>query len=778
MYIVVVAILGLAFTAPLLQRRIGSAAGWILALLPLSLTAYFVTLIGPVANGDIRHITQSWAPSLDINLTFRIDGLSLLLALLVSGIGTLIVIYAAGYLEGDRQLGRFYTLILLFMGAMLGLVLADNLLLLFIFWELTSITSYLLIGFKHDKGNSRASALQALLVTGSGGLAMLAGLVVLGIIGGGWTFSELLGSAAQIQQHALYPVALLLLLLGAFTKSAQFPFHFWLPNAMAAPTPVSAYLHSATMVKAGIYLLARLNPIMGDTGEWFYSLTIIGAITALLGAWLAWQHIDLKRILAYSTISALGLLVMLLGIGTEHAVEAAAVFLLVHALYKGAMFMSAGTIEHQTGTRDITKLGGLARSLRITLVGVFLAAFAMAGFPPALAFIGKELMYEATLGTGPATGFLTAAAVATNILIIVAAGVVLVRPFFGPAVEPSPPQADDQPIKEAPPAMWLGSLLLGLFSILLGILAAPLGRLLIAPVVASVTGHPVELSLALWHGVNTMLLLSLLTFAGGILLYLGHRSLLGGSRRLTQMVSSAGPAQWYEWGLQGFLWFAATVTNLFQNRHLRNYLITINLTVMGLVALFLVGRGIPIWPEIELQVGFHEVAIAALIILAAFTATQVRSRLAAVTALGVVGYGIALIYTLFGAPDLAITQFSVETLIVILFVLVLYRLPRFARFTGKWVRVRDGIISIAVGVMITTLVLAATAVDTELRLTEFYALSSYVEAHGRNVVNVILVDFRGMDTMIEITVLSVAAIGVYALLKLRPGRETDASAEE
>lgn len=779
MYFIIFLMVGLALAAPLLHRWLRGATGWVLALFPLGLTVYFASLLGRTAAGDILHISQPWVAALDINLSFRMDGLGLLLALLVSGIGTLIIIYGGGYLEGDPQIGRFYMLILLFMGAMLGLVLADSLILLFVFWELTSITSYLLIGFKHDKEASRDSALQALLVTGGGGLAMLAGLVLLGLIGEGWAFSELMGSAVRIQQHPLYSVTLLLLLLGAFTKSAQFPFHFWLPNAMAAPTPVSAYLHSATMVKAGIYLLARLNPIMGNTGEWFYSLTIIGAITALVGAWLAWQNTDLKRILAYSTVSALGLLTMMLGIGTEYAVEAAAVFLLVHALYKGALFMSAGTIEHETGTRDITRLGDLARSMRITLVAVFLAAFAMAGFPPALAFIGKELLYEATLGTGLASGFLTAAAVITNALMVVVAGIVFIGPFFGPRVEPGAKGEEGMAVHEAPPAMWLGSLLLGGLSLLFGIFAAPLGRQLVAPVVESITGHSGTVSLALWHGVNTMLILSLLTFAGGILLYLGHRPLLGISRRLTGMVSNFGPAQWYEWGLAGMMRFATAVTSFFQNRHLRNYLITINLTVIGLVALFLVGRGIPVWPEMDLSnVEIHDWGIAAMIILAALYATQVESRLAAVAALGVVGYGIALIYSLFGAPDLAITQFSVETLIVILFVLVLYRLPHFERFTKKWVRVRDTVVALAVGLVMTTLVLAATAVETESRLTDFYAENSYVVAHGRNTVNVILVDFRGLDTMVEITVLAVAAIGVYALLKLRPEQEADSPAEE
>ncbi|MCA9979435.1 MAG: hypothetical protein KDD89_01325, partial [Anaerolineales bacterium] len=316
----------------------GSSRHWLLALIPLSLFISFTTLISRVAHGDIPLWHWDWVPALNISLSFHIDGLALLMALIISGVGTLIFIYASGYMAGDPQITRFYFILTFFMLAMLGVVLADNIILLFVFWELTSISSYLLIGFRHESAVSQRSALQALLVTGSGGMCLMAGLVLLGFAADSWQLSEIIHLGETIQSSTLYLPALVLILLGAFTKSAQFPFHFWLPNAMAAPTPVSAFLHSATMVKAGVYLLARMNPALGGTEVWFYALTIFGGITGLVGAWLSWQQVDLKRIMAYSTISALGVLVFLIGLGNHYAYEAAMVFLLVHSLYKGALF--------------------------------------------------------------------------------------------------------------------------------------------------------------------------------------------------------------------------------------------------------------------------------------------------------------------------------------------------------------------------------------------------------------------------------------------------------
>ncbi|HRF49684.1 MAG TPA: proton-conducting transporter membrane subunit, partial [Anaerolineales bacterium] len=420
----------LASLAPALTPRLGRWAGWVLAGLPAAIVLLLIVQWPVVAGGRAIVEAYPWVPELGVSLSLRLDGLGLLFALLISGIGALVAVYGGGYLKGDRDLGRFYAWLLVFMAAMLGVASADNLLALFIFWELTSLSSYMLIGFGHDRASARQAALQALLVTGGGGLALLAGLVLLGLAGGTFELSALLSQGEALRAHALYVPAVVLILLGAFTKSAQFPFHFWLPNAMEAPTPISAYLHSATMVKAGVYLLLRLSPALGGTELWIYAVGGVGATTMLLGAVLALAQTDLKRLLAYSTVSALGMLTLLIGLGTKLALEAAVVLLAAHALYKGALFLVAGILDHETGTRDITRLGGLLRQLPITATAAGIAALSMAGVPPLFGFISKELIYEAALagGAGPA---LIAIVVVAGVSFAVVAGLVGLAPFWG-----------------------------------------------------------------------------------------------------------------------------------------------------------------------------------------------------------------------------------------------------------------------------------------------------------------------------------------------------------
>lgn len=739
--------------------------GWFIALLPLTLTLYFATLIGRVAGGEIVTASYAWVPSFGVNLSFYVDGLSLVFALLISGIGTLVMIYAGGYLAGHPQLSRFYLYLLLFMTAMLGLVLSGNIITMFIFWELTSLSSYLLIGFNHRQAEARASALQALLVTGLGGLALLAGLVLLGQIGGSWELAHLLDQGATIQTHPLYLPILLLILLGAFTKSAQFPFHIWLPNAMAAPTPVSAYLHSATMVKAGIFLLARFNPILGNTPAWQASLTTAGAITMLLGAYLAWQQTDLKRILAYSTISALGTLVLLLGVGTAVAVKAAVVFLIVHSLYKGALFMAAGSIDHETGTRDITQLGGLRRAMPVTFVAVTLAALSMAGaLPLFVGYIGKKLIYEAAL-TAPSAGWLlTGAVLLANIFTVVVAGLVTVRPFLGQ------PVATPKPAHEAPSSLWLGPVLLAGLGLLLVVLLEFVPDSLLKPFLAisasAIADEFVQVKLAAWSGINAIFWLSLATLLTGAGLYAGRNVL----RRLlspANAIAAIGPERGYNWALNSLRAVAAWQTRLLQHGYLRLYLLTIILSAAGLVGYTLLTRyGLNIganWSNISVL----EITLTVVMLLGTLAAVVSNSRLATIAALGAVGYGLSLLFVFYGAPDLAMTQLAVETLTVIILALTLYHLPRFSRLGNTASRTRDALVALVVGGLVSLLALTALTVPLESRLTPFFAENSVTLAKGRNIVNVILVDFRALDTLGEITVLAVAAIGIYALLKQR-----------
>jgi len=750
--------LALAAFAPLLHQFAGRATGYILALLPLGLTGFFGLFFRSVTVGDAYHTSQAWAPSLGLNLSFTLDGLSLLFALLVNGMGALVLVYARDYLSGHPQLGRFYAFLLLFMASMLGLVLAGNLLALFVFWELTSLSSYFLIGFNHDRPQARASALQALLVTGGGGLALMAGLLLLGQVGGSFEIRELLARGDQIQAHSLYGPALILILLGAFTKSAQFPFHFWLPGAMEAPTPVSAYLHSATMVKAGVYLLARLSPALGGTELWTVSVSAVGGITMAVGAWLAIVQTDLKRILAYSTISSLGLLVLLLGLGGELAVTGAIAFLLGHALYKGALFQVAGSIDHSTGTRDATRLSGLGRLMPITAISAGIAAISMAGLPPLFGFIAKETTYEAMLHA-PFRSTVLAAAVAANALLFAVAAAVGIRPFFGKLLTtPHHPH-------EAPLGMWIGPAVLGGLSLLLGCLPGYGADQIVRSASQSVLGSDVGAHLALWHGVNTAFLLSVATIAGGLGLYALRGKFLGLKDQWGSQFQF-GPAAWYGWALTGMNRLAVAQTQALQSGYLRFYLMITLASATGLVGYSLLGRGKLAATLNWTDLSFFEASLAVLMLLAIFSGVRAKSRLAAITSLGVVGYCVSLIFVAFGAPDLAMTQFLVETLTVILFVLVFYHLPESRIVSSVSARVRDAGLAIATGSLMTALVLLATP-EQYPSISDYFAENSVSGGHGRNIVNVILVDFRGLDTMGEVTVLSVAAVGVYGLLKLR-----------
>jgi multicomponent Na+:H+ antiporter subunit A len=754
-----------ALAAPALTRSLRGGTGWLLALLPAGLAVYFCALLPQAADGRPLVFSAPWVPDLGVEVALRADGLGLLFAILVSGVGALVVFYAGGYLKGHPQLGRFYGWLLTFMAAMLGVALADNLLLLFVFWELTSLSSYALIGFEHEREEARAAALQALLITGGGGLALMAGVVLLGLAGGSLNVSALIAGRDRVIASPLYGPALGLILVGAFTKSAQFPFHFWLPNAMEAPTPVSAYLHSATMVKAGVYLLARLRPALGETDPWVYAVGGVGTLTMLIGGYLALAQIDLKRILAYSTVSALGMLTMLIGLGSPPALKAAVVLLLAHALYKGALFLVAGAVDHETGTRDVTRLGGLRRAMPITAAAAGLAALSMAGLPPFFGYISKELTYEAELGHGV---FMAAAAFAASLFFVFVAGVVGIGPFWGARREtPHHPH-------EGPPSLWLGPVILAGLSAFLGLWPGVVRDLLINPAASAVIGQAVEVDLTLWHGLTTAFGLSVMTLLAGAWLYSRRREV----RRLAgQLAAPWGPSSLYTAALDGLNTLARGQTAILQSGYLRYYLLTILLVTVGLAGFTLLGGtggagalARLLRQSVGFEAHFYELALAGLIVIATVAVTLSRSSLGAVVALGIVGYGVALIFLLFGAPDLAMTQFLVESLTVILFVLAFYHLPEFSRFSPTRERAFDAVVALIAGGLMTALVLVAVGIQLHPSIATYFVETTLPLAHGRNIVNVILVDFRALDTLGEITVLGIAAVGVYALLKLPRGK--------
>lgn len=743
-----------ALTAPVIHRLLGRPAAWLFAALPLGVLATAMPHVPGLVEGHAHRTSLPWIPSLGVALAIRLDGLSFTFVALICGMGALIFVYAGKYLESHPRLGRFYAYLLLFTGSMLGLVLADDVLFLFVCWELTSISSFLLIAWDHERLEARKAALTALLVTGGGGLAMLAGFVLLVITTGQTLISRFSGDVVRQSPH--YVPILLLVLAGAFTKSAQVPFSFWLPRAMEAPTPVSAYLHSATMVKAGVYLLARLHPTLGATREWNLVVTSVGAATMITGAVLAVMQKDLKRILAQSTVCVLGLLTMLLGIGTRTAIAAAVVYLIAHSLYKGALFMTAGTLDHETGTRDVTRLRGLALRMPITATAAVVAAISSAGAPPLLGFLSKELFYEAVLASPWMKWPLVAAAVVSSALLVVVSLMVAYRPFFGGGpVAPVLPH-------EAPRALWLGPAVLAVASLVFGLLPQLLDNLPSAAATV-ILGRSAPIDLHLWPGFTPVLGLSVATLVVGAGLFRilsAHQAYLHG---VVPRLEAVGPARVYDAAFAGLLRFAAWQTRRLQTGHLRHYLLVTVLTTVVLV-------GIPLLHSLpfaipSIGVALPEFVLAVIILAAATMTTRMLSRLAVVAALGAIGISVMLIYVIFSALDLALTQIMVEALTVVIFVLVLHHLPRFVDRSKARVYIPDAIVSVIFGATVTLLILMSSTLYPEPILSEYFVAKGYPEAHGRNIVNVILVDFRAMDTLGETTVLCVAGIGVYALLR-------------
>ncbi|MEM0966689.1 MAG: hydrogen gas-evolving membrane-bound hydrogenase subunit E [Verrucomicrobiota bacterium] len=759
-----------ALLAPIFGR--GGKKGWSLLLAAPPLISFLLLAwlwFGKAQGGPIS-FSWDWFPALGVALDLRLDGLAALMALLVTGIGALVCLYATGYMKGHPQFGRFGLFLLLFMGSMLGLVLSDHLILLFVFWELTSITSYLLIGFNHEEESSRKKALQALLVTGAGAMAMLAGFILIGWQSGTMRISELGGLSGLLADSPYYTGIVILVLLGAFTKSAQTPFHFWLPNAMAAPTPVSAYLHSATMVKAGVFLMARLNPSLGDTTLWMSLLTCFGGATFLLAVALGLFQTDLKKILAYTTLGVLGLLTMLIGLGTEKAFEAMILFLLAHALYKACLFMTAGAVDHETGTRDVTILRGLRKAMPITALAAFLAVLSMSGFPPFLGFIGKEYVYTAGLElTGIPLATLLVAFVGNFIMMALAfkAGV---SPFFGEPSDRLPKHPH-----EAPTPMWIGPVLLAVLGLVLGVFPSLIAHGLVSPAVSSIVGETVEVHVDLWHGFNPALAISAVTLVSGLLLYAARGFFWSRHEAVNGFLRPRGAEAVYDVVFNGVIRFSKYQTKALQSGYLHRYVFIIALATVGFLLWGYSSFGAR--PTFSLDLTFPDILFAGLVILmmiSAVVAVLTTNRITALVNLGVVGFGIALLYVYFGAPDLAITQLMVETLTVVLLMLAIYRLPAMRHMASKKTRSRDAVLATVFGVLIAGLVLTASVVQVEPPISDELVEMSYSEAHGRDIVNVILVDFRALDTLGEITVLSIAALGVAAMIGRRVFRKKEA----
>ena len=763
-----------AFT-PWITRSLGRLSGWMYALVPTGIVAYLATYTAAVQDGGAVSASFDWVAveAFTVSLSFYLDGLSLFFALLISGVGALIYIYAGAYLEGHHHLGRFFSYLSMFMASMIGMVLADNLLTFYIFFEGTSFASFMLIGFNHYSKESRRSAWQALLVTKAGGLALLVGFVLMYMVTGTYQISEIIQQGALIQQSEFYVAIVILVLAGAFTKSAQFPFYFWLPNAMKAPTPVSAYLHSATMVKAGIYVMARLHPALSGTDFWVIVVTSFGALTMLLSAWLALQYTDMKGVLAYTTVMALGLLTMLLGIGSEIALKACMLFVLVHALYKATLFMITGAVDHGIHVRDITKLSGLRHKMPITAAAAGLAALSMAGIPPFFGFIGKEIVYEAALNGGVAETAIAGVSVLANIALVAGAGLLALKPFWG-----SPSEAAEH-AHQASVGLWFGPVVLAAFCVLLGLFPGWFGDPFLGPAVGAVMGEPTSLYLVLWHGFTIELLLSAITVASGVALYFATPVMRNHAiGRGFERAFGSGLDRGYDRVIDGILGLAKWQTRLLQNGVLRYYMATIlGFTVLLVGGTFLRHElgGFAI-DFSDLQI--YDAAIALLIVSGAISIIFLRSRLAAVVSLGISGIGIALVYLTFGAPDLAMTQFLVETLTVILFALVLIELPNLKESVSNGGRIRDALIAVGVGAVITGLMLVALQYPFDSSMANFYAVNTYTEAEGRNIVNTILVDFRAIDTLGEIVVLMIAGFGIYTLLSYQSaGSEGEGNSE-
>lgn len=751
------------------------ASAWVAGLTTLLTLALLFPSMTFIFAGETIIQQWSWLPSIGFNIAFRLDGLALLFALLILLIGLLVIIYARYYLSAKDSMGRFYAYMLMFMGSMLGIVLSENLLQLVVFWELTSITSFLLISYWQHRQDARQGARMALAVTGGGGLALLGGVLLLGHIVGSYQLTDVLASGDLIKDHDLYMPTLVLILLGVFTKSAQFPFHFWLPHAMAAPTPVSAYLHSATMVKAGIFLLARFFPALSGTPEWVWLVSSAGMITLLLGAYVALFKHDLKGLLAYSTLSHLGLITLLFGFSSELALVAAIFHIINHATFKGSLFMVAGIIDHESGTRDMRKLNGLFKMMPHTAVLAMIAAAAMAGVPLLNGFLSKEMFFEQAISaSGTPLAIWTIPALVTLAAIFsVAYSLRFIHDVFFNGEPIDLPKTPHEP----PRFMKIPVDILVVLCLLVGI--APMyliSPILTVAVASSLQTAAPEFSLAIWHGFNVPLLMSFIALVLGVAVYTVRHRLFAWNEKGLHSIDGKAVFDWVLWKT---IRLSKKVTDAFDQTTLQPAVTWVigGALVLSITTFFqfnspLIGNRVMMEADV---ITFLMSAI--LIVASVLTVILHHKRLVALIAIGVVGLIVALGFVKFSAPDLALTQLSVEVVTIVLLLLALFFLPQHTPQERSYIRfTRDGVISVSAAVSVFFLTMAVLSRDYS-PISNFFIDNAKPGGGGTNVVNVILVDFRGFDTLGEIAVLALAGLCVFAMLEglklVAPSKDVD-----
>ncbi|ERH51807.1 monovalent cation/H+ antiporter subunit A [Pseudomonas simiae] len=770
--------------AALLPHNARNTESLLAGLVALVGTIQVALLYPQIAHGGVIREEFMWLPSLGLNFVLRMDGFAWLFSMLVLGIGTLVSLYARYYMSPDDPVPRFFAFFLAFMGAMLGLVISGNLIQIVFFWELTSLFSFLLIGYWHHRADARRGAYMALMVTGAGGLCLLAGVMLLGHIVGSYDMDRVLAAGDQIRAHSLYPVMLALVLIGALSKSAQFPFHFWLPHAMAAPTPVSAYLHSATMVKAGVFLLARLWPSLSGSEEWFWIVGGAGALTLLLGAYCAMFQNDLKGLLAYSTISHLGLITLLLGLNSPLAAVAAVFHILNHATFKASLFMAAGIIDHESGTRDIRKLSGLVKLIPFTATLAMVASASMAGVPLLNGFLSKEMFFAETVFISSTAWVEIALPLIATIAGTFSVAYALrftVDVFFGPPATHLPHTPHEPPRWMRAPVELLvfTCLLVGIFP------AQVVGSILAAAALPVVGGELPEYSLAIWHGWNAPMIMSLVAMSGGVVLYLLLRKQLKRGRfKYPPIISYFNGKRGFERSLVVMMRGVRKIEKRISTKRLQTqlFLLVLVAVIGGMIPMLNSGLSWGDRPKIPGSIVFVTLWLLA-IACALGAAWQAKyHRLAALTMVSVCGLMTCVTFVWFSAPDLALTQLVVEVVTTVLILLGLRWLPRRIEEVSplpntlrkaRIRRVRDFLLSTVVGGGMALLSYAMLTRQTPNDISSFYLSRALPEGGGSNVVNVMLVDFRGFDTLGEITVLGAVALTVYALLRrFRPSKES------